>query len=50
MSASVTPLGSQHDEIERVRRLDLEPAAAAVAGLVRRVQGLGHDALVPGIE
>src|SRR5205807_6319213 len=39
-----------HDEVEGVRALDLEPARAAVARLVGRVERLGHEALVAGRE
>ena len=34
------------NEIQRVRGLDLEPAAAAASRLVKRIGGLGHDALL----
>src|ERR1700757_399694 len=42
------PLGGQHDEIERVSALDLEPARSAVARLVKRVHRLRHQTFVPG--
>src|ERR1700678_3363054 len=44
------PLGRQHQEVERMGALDLEPARAAIAGLVGRLQGLCHDAFVTGLE
>ena len=45
-AAAVPPLGGQHDEVERVPRLHLEPARPAPAGLVGRVERLHHHALV----
>ena len=42
------PLDGEHDQIEGVHRLDLEPARAAPAGLVRRGQRLGHHPFVAG--
>ena len=50
LAAAVAPFGGEHDEVERVRRLDLEPARAAAAGLVRRVERLRHHALVAARE
>ena len=47
---AVTPFGREHHEIERVRALDLEPARAAAAGLVRRIERLCHHAFVSGRE
>ena len=44
----MAPLRGEHDEVQRVDRLDLEPRGAAPAGGVRRVERLHHDALVPG--
>src|SRR5205814_7051543 len=49
-AAAVSPLGGQHDEVEGVRALDLQPARAAVARLVGRIERLGHEALVAGRE
>ena len=49
-SAPVSPLGGEHDEIERADRLDLAPRRAASAGLVARVERLDHHAFVPGGE
>ena len=46
LAAAVAPLGREHDEVERVHGLDLEPARAAPAGLVGRVERLHHHALV----
>jgi hypothetical protein len=40
------PLRGQHHEVQRVRGLELEPAQAAAARVVGRVQRLGHQALV----
>ena len=37
------PLGREHDEVERVRRLDLEPARTAAASLVGRAERLGDE-------
>ena len=45
---AVPPLGAEHDEVQRVHRLDLLPGPPAPAGRVRRVERLDHDALVPG--
>ena len=42
----MAPFGREHREIERLRRLHLEPPLPAVPGLVRRVAGLGHDPFV----
>ena len=50
LAAAVAPLGGEHDQVERVRALDLEPAGAAAAGLVRRVERLHHHPLVPARE
>jgi hypothetical protein len=50
MLPAVSPLGREHDEVERVRRLHLEPAAATAARLVRRVEGLHHHTLVTALE
>ena len=40
------PLGREHDEVERERRLDLQPAPASPAGLVRCSERLHQHALV----
>ena len=45
-AAAVAPFGGEDDEIERVRALDLEPAAAAPARVVGRVERLHHHAFV----
>ena len=45
-AAAVAPLGGEHDEVERVHRLDLQPAGAAAAGGVGRVERLHDHALV----
>ena len=50
LAPAVAPLRREHDEVERVRDLDLEPAGAAPARLVRRVERLDHHALVPARE
>ena len=42
------PLDGQHHQVKRVDRLDLQPAGAAAAGLVRRGQRLRHHALMAG--
>ena len=47
---SVPPLRGEHDQIERVRGLDLEPTRAAPARFVRRRPRLRHDSLVPAQE
>ena len=41
------PLGREHDEVEGVHRLDLEPAGATASGRVARVERLHDYALVP---
>ena len=46
LAAAAAPLGGEHDEVERVRALDLEPARAAAARLVGGVERLRHDAFV----
>ena len=43
----VAPLGGEHDEVEGVRTLDLEPARAAPSRLVASAERLHHHALVP---
>src|SRR5688572_31998888 len=43
---SVAPFRGEHDQVEGVRSLDLEPARAAAAGSVRRIDRFGHNALV----
>src|SRR5690606_9686571 len=43
---SMPPLRTEHDEIERVGTLDLEPARAAIARLVWRIERLRHQTLV----
>ena len=48
LAAAAAPLDGEHDEVEGVPRLDLDPARAAAAGVVGRVQRLHHDALVTG--
>src|SRR4051812_2064753 len=50
MPAPVAPFGGKDDEIECVRLLDLEPAAATAACLVRRLQRFRHDPFMPPIE
>ena len=50
MPPAVAPFGGEHDEVERVRALDLEPARAAPAGLVGRVERLHHHAFVAARE
>src|ERR1700752_2259636 len=47
-AAAVTPLGCQHNEIERVSTLYLEPARTAIAGFVGTLERLGHEAFVAG--
>ena len=42
----VAPLGGQHDQVESVPRLYLDPLAAPAAGRVAAVQRLDHDALM----
>ncbi len=46
----MTPLGREHDEVERADRLDLAPRRPAPSRLVRRVERLHHHAFVPGRE
>ena len=50
LAPAAAPLHGQHHEVERVRRLELEPVEAALAGGVGRGQRLGHQALVSGVE
>src|SRR5262249_35626334 len=47
---TVTPLGREDDEIERMGDLHLEPARSPPAGLVRRRERLHHHALVTARE
>ena len=44
------PLDGEHDEVEGVDRLDLDPGRAAAPGGVGRREVLDHDALVAGGE
>ena len=46
LATAVTPFRREHHEIERVRALDLEPARAAIARFVGRIQRLRHQAFV----
>src|SRR5262245_17273779 len=49
-AATMTPLGGENDEVEGVPRLHFDPAGAAAAGGVGRVERLDHDALVPSSD
>jgi len=42
----VAPFRCEHDEIQRVHALDLEPARAAIAGFVGRIERLRHQSFV----
>ena len=48
VAAAVAPLGGQHDEVQRVGLLDLEPRAAPAAGLVCGLKTLGHEPFLTG--
>ena len=50
VAPAVAPFGREHDQVERVRALDLEPAGAAAARFVRRVERLRHHAFVAARE
>ena len=50
VAPAVAPFGGEDDEIERVRALDLEPARAAVARFVGRIERLRHHAFVAARE
>src|SRR5205085_1250806 len=41
-AATVAPFRGQDNQVERQHRFDLDPAGAATAGVVYRVQGLDH--------
>src|SRR6266567_4122503 len=45
-AAPVSPFGSEHHEVEGMRRLHLEPCGAARARLIARVERLGYESLV----
>src|SRR5207247_1591455 len=47
-AAAVAPFGGEHDEVEGVSGLQLEPCGAARASFVARVQGLGHQPFLSG--
>src|SRR5207249_10917441 len=47
---AMAPLRRQHDQIEGVRTLDLEPALAPIAGFVGGIERLRHDTLMAGRE
>src|SRR5215212_4136378 len=49
-AAAVAPLRGEHDEVERVHRLDLQPRRAAAPGGVGRFEVLDHHALVAACE
>ena len=49
-ASAVPPFRSQHDEIQRVRGLQLEPAPTATPRLVRSVERLHHHALVAACD
>ena len=46
LAAAAAPLDGQHDQVEGVHRLDLDPGGAATPGVVRRVHRLHDHALV----
>src|SRR5262245_51066087 len=50
LATAVAPLRCENHEVERVRRLHLQPAGTATPRFVRRVESLHHDALVPSGE
>src|SRR5439155_11560153 len=45
---AVAPFGREHDEVEGVGPLDLQPSGTARAGFIGRVQVLGDESFVPG--
>ncbi len=47
---AVAPFRGQHDEVERVNRLDLEPGSSPAPRLVGCIERLRHDPLVPGFQ
>ena len=47
---AAAPFGREHDEVERVGDLDLEPRGAAAAGLVGRRERFRHQSLVSPVE
>ena len=47
MAAAVAPFGGEHDEVECVGGLQLEPGGAPRAGVVARVQRLGDQPFLP---
>ena len=49
-AAAVAPFRGQHDEIECVRALHLQPLRAARARLVRRIERFHHHPFVPALE
>src|SRR5260221_699044 len=44
---SMAPFRREHDQVEGAGAFHLQPAGAAPAGFIRRIQRLGHHALVP---
>ena len=46
LAAPIAPLRGEHDEVERVQPLDLEPCRGALARLVGRAQRFRHHAFV----
>src|SRR5262252_4246563 len=49
-ATAMTPLGGEDHQVQCVRSLDLEPACAAIAGLVWRIERFRHQPFVPGGE
>src|SRR3989475_10383722 len=47
-AAAVAPFGGEHDEVEGVSGLQLEPCGAARASIVARVQRPGHQPFLSG--
>src|ERR1700679_4301779 len=49
-AAAMAPLCGEDDEIQSVSAFDLEPARAAISGLVGGIQRFRHETFVPGRE
>ena len=50
LAAAAAPLGGEDHQVQGVGGLELEPAAAAAAGLVGGLEGLGDQALVAPLQ
>jgi hypothetical protein len=50
VAPAVAPFNPEDHQVQRVHRLDLDPAGATPAGLVARIERFDHDPLVAAGE